>query len=259
MKRLPSRLERYYGSLIGLAVGDALGTAVEFCPPGSFPPVADLVGGGVFNLLPGQWTDDTSMALCLADSLIACGGFDPVDQMQSYLRWYQNGYLSSTGRCFDIGGTTRQALDNFARTGQAYSGSIDPYSAGNGSLMRLAPVVLFFASQPDQAIARAADSSRTTHAAPAAVDACRYMAALLVGALNEVSKEELLTEHYSPLNGYWKLHPLNRQVDAVAAGSFKLKKPPEIKGSGFVVASLEAALWAFQSSNSFEEGCLLAV
>lgn len=259
MESLPSRLERYHGSLFGLAVGDALGTAVEFCPPGSFTPVADLIGGGVFHLLPGQWTDDTSMALCLADSLVACGGFDPADQMQRYLRWYQNGYLSSTGQCFDIGGTTRQALENFVRTGQPYGGSTDPYSAGNGSLMRLAPVVLFFASQPEHAIQRAADSSRTTHAAPAAVDACRYMAALLVGALNGVSKDILLTGRYSPLDNHWKRHPLERQVDAVATGSFKRKDPPEIKGSGFVVASLEAALWAFYNSNSFEEGCLLAV
>lgn len=255
----PSRLERYRGSLFGLAVGDAVGTAVEFCPPGSWTPVTDMIGGGVFHLLPGQWTDDTSMALCLADSLIACGGFDPADQMQRYLRWYQNGYLSSTGRCFDIGGTTRQALENFARTGQPYSGSTDPYSAGNGSLMRLAPVVLFFASQPDQAIARAADSSRTTHAAPAAVDACRYMATLLIGALNGVCKDILLAGRYSPLDNYWKQHPLERQVEAVAAGSFKRKEPPDIKGSGFVVASLEAALWAFHNSNSFEEGCLMAV
>ena len=92
------RRARYQGSLLGLAVGDALGTTLEFCPPGTFGPVDSIRGGGPFRLKPGQWTDDTSMALCLADSLLACGTFDPADQMRRYVRWYRQGYLSSTGR-----------------------------------------------------------------------------------------------------------------------------------------------------------------
>ena len=91
------QLERFKGSLLGLAAGDALGTTVEFAEPGSFKPVEDMAGGGVFRLKAGQWTDDTSMALCLAESLIESGGFDPVDQMQRYAKWRNEGYLSSTG------------------------------------------------------------------------------------------------------------------------------------------------------------------
>ena len=74
---------RYRGSLLGLATGDALGTTLEFKSPGTFEPIHDMVGGGPFGLEPGQWTDDTSMALCLVESLISCEGFNPLDQMES--------------------------------------------------------------------------------------------------------------------------------------------------------------------------------
>lgn len=254
----PTLLERYRGSLLGLAAGDALGTTLEFRPPGTFTPLSDMVGGGPFGLLPGQWTDDTSMALCLAESLCQCDGFDPVDQLRRYLRWYRHGYMSSTGRCFDIGNTVRAALERFERTGEAYCGSAAPRAAGNGSLMRLAPVALMYAADPAVAIERCGESSRTTHQADAAVDACRYMGALMVGALSGASKDELLDERFSPLPGYWAEHPLCPPIDEVAAGSFRHREPPVIVGSGYVVRSLEAALWAFHKGDSFAEACLLA-
>jgi len=138
-------LDHYRGCLLGLAVGDALGTSVEFWARGSFEPVTDMRGGGHFRLNPGQWTDDTSMALCLAESLVNMNGFDALDQMQRYLRWRDDGYYSSTGRCFGIGKTTNDALARFSSTGKPMSGSTHPATAGNGSLMRLAPVPMFFA------------------------------------------------------------------------------------------------------------------
>ena len=165
---------------MGLAVEDALGTTLEYSAPGSFDPIDDLVGGEPFGLRAGQGTDDTSIALRLAMSLLESGGFDPQDQMRRYLRWFRQGYLSSTGECFDIGGTTRKALVRFERTGEPYCGPTDPYSAGNGSLMRLAPVPMYFAGDAREAIDRSADSCRTTHGAVEAVDACRYFAGLLV-------------------------------------------------------------------------------
>lgn len=251
--------DRFRGCLVGLAVGDAVGTTAEFCPPGSFEPVVDMVGGGRFNLLPGQWTDDTSMALCLAESLVECQGFDPVDQMQRYVSWRSQGHLSSNGRFFDIGRTVSQALDLFERTGEPFSGTTDPYSAGNGSLMRLAPVPMFYARQPLQAIQKSAESSRTTHGSPAAVDACRYMGALICGALAGASKDALLSSRYTSVPDYWKQFPLVGEIDEIACGSFKSRQPPEIKGTAYVVKSLEAALWAFFRSDSFRAGCLLAV
>jgi ADP-ribosyl-[dinitrogen reductase] hydrolase len=199
------------------------------------------------------------MALCLAESLIEKQGFDPVDQMERYVRWYHEGHLSSTGRCFGIGNTIRGALKRFEETREPFCGSTDPFSAGNGSIMRLAPVPMFFADNPLVAIEQAAESSRTNHGAQTAVDACRYMAGLIVGGLNGVEKSQLLAARYCPEPGYWETHPLCSEIDEIAAGSFKEKNLPEIKGSGYVVKSLEAALWAICQGNDFKEGALLVV
>lgn len=132
--------DRFVGCLLGLAVGDALGTTLEFKSPGTFAPINGMVGGGPFDLKPGEWTDDTSMALCLAESLIERPTFDPIDQLGRYVRWWREGYLSSNGVCFDIGSTVRSALTRFKQTPEPYCSSTDPNTAGNGSLMRLAPV-----------------------------------------------------------------------------------------------------------------------
>lgn len=255
----PTLPERYRGCMLGLAAGDALGTTLELRAPGSFAPVTDMVGGGPFGLKAGDWNDDTSMALCLAESLIEAGNFDPVDQMNRYLLWYRTGHLSSTGRCFDIGNTTRSALIEFERTADPFSGPTHPQSAGNGSIMRLAPVPLRFAADPEAAIDMSALSSKTTHGAVAAVDACRYLAGLILGAMSGAAKEELLSDRYSPVERYWEARPLAPEIDAIACGSFKHRDPPQIRGTGYVVDSLEAALWAFHRSSSFEEGCLMAV
>lgn len=251
-------IERFRGCLLGLAVGDALGTTLEFSRPGTFTPITDMIGGGPFRLRAGEWTDDTSMALCLATSLIEQGSFDPTDQMERYIRWYKEGYFSSIGTCFDIGNTTRSALHRFMGTNNPYSGSTNPDSAGNGSIMRLAPIPLYFVNLPFNAIVMAGESSRTTHGARTAIDACRYFSAIMVGALHGISKDQLLASRYSPVYGYWAAHPLVPEVDAIAAGSFKTKQPPEIKGSGYVVESLEAALWAFYQTDNYRDGCLLA-
>jgi ADP-ribosyl-[dinitrogen reductase] hydrolase len=251
--------DRYDGALLGLAAGDALGTTVEFRRPGTFEPVTDIVGGGPFDLEPGQWTDDTSMALCLAESLLERGGFDPVDQLQRYVRWFRHGHHSSTGSCFDIGNTVRDALTRFEDTGDPWSGSTDPHAAGNGSLMRVAPIPLFFLDVPEVAIARAADSSRTTHGAREAVDACRYYCGLMIGALKGLSKEELVSPLFTPVAAQWVQQPLAPKIEAIARGSFLRKEPPDIQGSGYVVHSMEAALWAFARSTSFSDGALLAV
>jgi ADP-ribosylglycohydrolase len=252
-------IERFRGCLLGLAAGDAVGTTLEFKPPGSFAPISDIVGGGPFQLKPGQWTDDTSMALCLAASLIECRGFDARDQMQRYVKWWREGYMSSTGFFFDIGGTTAEALRTFERTGNSFAGSTDEGKAGNGSLMRLAPVPMFYYKSPIEAIERAGESSRTTHGAQTAMDACRYFAGLLVGALAGVDKDTLLSPRYCPVEGYWDDHPLHPEIAAVADGSFQEKDPPKIRGTGHVVRSLEAALWAFDRASSFREAILLAV
>lgn len=136
---------RQRGMLLGLAIGDALGAAVEFQPPGSFEPVTGYRDGGPHGLDPGEWTDDTSMALALADS-IADVGWDINDQADRYLAWWKTGEYSVNGRVFDIGTTTVAALQRYRQSGDAStSGDTSDYSSGNGSIMRLAPVPLAYA------------------------------------------------------------------------------------------------------------------
>lgn len=252
---MPSPIDRFRGALLGLAVGDALGATVEFHTRGFFPPLTDMIGGGPHDVEPGQWTDDTSMALCLAESLIESREFDPADQMRRYVRWWREGYNSSKGYCFDIGNTTREALARFETTGDPYSGDTHPGTAGNGSLMRLAPVALRYADH-DTAVARAADSSRTTHAAAEAVDACRLFASLLHGALSGLDKEQLMPAARAALASQGPLAP---SIEAIAAGSFNDKDEQTIRSSGYVVHTLEAALWAFFRTSTFRDGVLMAV
>lgn len=252
---------RFRGCLLGLAAGDAVGTTVEFEGPGTFPPVTDMVGGGPFHLKPGEWTDDTSMALCLAESLIERRSFDPHDQMTRYVAWWRTGHLGSNGRCFDIGNTVKAALTKFTASGEPYCGSTAENTAGNGSLMRLAPMPMALAADPEKAIELAALSSRTTHGARVSVDACRYMTGLMIGALRGATKEQLLSPLYSPTadgSRYWEEHPLCPEIEAIARGSFR-REPPEIKGTGYAAHSLEAALWAFATTDDFAGGCLAAV
>jgi ADP-ribosyl-[dinitrogen reductase] hydrolase len=248
-----ARADRFRGCLLGLAVADAVGTTVEFKGRGTFPPVTDMTGGGPFDLPKGAWTDDTSLALCLATSLVEQGGFDPRDQMDRYLRWYHEGYLSSTGRCFDIGNATRAALARYARSGDPFSGATDEHSAGNGSIMRLAPVPMFYAGDPAAAVAQAAESSRTTHAAAECVDACRLLAAVLAAALNGGGKEALL---FGPHD---VLPPLTPKIQAIAGGAWREKELDQIRGSGYVVDSLEAALWCFWRTDNYRDAVLAAV
>ncbi|NWC96437.1 MULTISPECIES: ADP-ribosylglycohydrolase family protein [unclassified Pseudomonas] len=242
--------DRYRGSLLGLACGDAVGTTVEFMRRGSFAPVTDMVGGGPFQLLPGQWTDDTSMALCLAESLLRKNGFDAADQMGRYLNWWKWGYLSSTGECFDIGTTVRDALAEYQLSGDPFAGSTDPYSAGNGSMMRLAPLVLFYFPDAERLREFTVASSRTTHGALEAIECCLVLAECLANALRGDPKAQVVNVDYLNLS--------QPKVAAIAGGHYLDKARSNIVGSGYAVASLEAALWCFHHTDSFAEAVLVA-
>jgi ADP-ribosyl-[dinitrogen reductase] hydrolase len=209
-----------------------------------------MVGGGPFSLNPGEWTDDTSMALCLAASLLECGGFDAADQLRRYVLWRDEGYMSSNGRCFDIGGTVSGALSRFELTGDPYSGATHPQSAGNGCIMRLAPVPMYYADSHDRAVLSAAESSRTTHAATECLEACRLLASMLFKALNGADKEAILNAEDLSLT--------ESRIKSIAGCEYVDKDSSEIRGSGYVVESLEAALWCFHRSDTFEEAVLTA-
>lgn len=247
-----TRINRARGCLLGLAVGDAIGTTVEFKARGTFSPVTDMTGGGPFDLKKGEWTDDTSMALCLGASLLATG-FNKHDQMSRYLRWYHHGYFSSNGRCFDIGMTTRSALHRYEADGNPNAGSSDSRSAGNGCIMRLAPVPIMFMDAENQASLLSAEQSMTTHAATECLEASWLFGGMLVRALQgQCSKQQILLSN--PNENY----PISsRRLQAIAKGEYFESNIDEIRGSGYVVDSLEAALWCFYSTDNFK-GAILA-
>jgi ADP-ribosyl-[dinitrogen reductase] hydrolase len=248
-------LSRLRGCLLGLACGDAVGTTAEFRARGSFQPVSDMTGGGPFKLSAGEWTDDTAMALCLATSLVERGEFDAGDQMDRYVRWWKEGYLSSNGRCFDIGSTVRNALGRFISTGDPFSGSTDPMSSGNGCIMRLAPVPIFYHAEYATAVQMSGKSSRTTHASLESVAASRLFGALLHKALAGRGKAEILLGFTVEEIRFLNLPP---SLEAVARGAYRRKEADQIRGSRYVVESLEAALWCFHTTGAFEEAILAA-
>lgn len=248
---MTSQLDRFRGCLLGLACGDAVGTTVEFRSRGSFTLLTDMVGGGPFRLKPGQWTDDTSMALCLAKSLTELRRFDPHDQMTRYVRWWKEGYCSATGSCFDIGGTTSSALAAFQRTGDPFSGPTHDRSLGNGSIMRLAPVPLFFYPDHEQAVTMAGESSRTTHGHPHCIDACKLLAAILCRLLDGGGKASVV---FDDSGHRWP----TAEVIEIARGGYRTRDQAAIEGSGYVIKSLEAALWSFATTESFEDAILRA-
>lgn len=220
-------LDRFRGCLLGLAIGDALGTTVEFRARGTFAPVTEIVGGGPFGLEPGEWTDDTPMALCLATSLVELNRFDPQDQMEQYCRWPDHGYRSSNGRCFDIGGTVASALQRYRRSGNAFAGSTDTQSAGNGCFMRLAAVPIFSFPDRTAAIRYSGESSRTTHGANECLDACRLLGSMIYRALGGGSKEAVLLGDAETFQG-------SPQISAIARGEDHRLLESDIRGSGSV-------------------------
>ncbi|TXN72804.1 ADP-ribosylglycohydrolase family protein [Methylobacterium sp. WL8] len=270
----PGVLERARGALLGFAVGDALGTTLEFSRRDILPQHTEMTGGGPFQLAPGEWTDDTSQQLALAESLLHAPGFDPADLMTRFVAWFRNGDNSCTGQCFDVGIATREALVRFERNGDPYAGSTDPDTAGNGSLMRLAPVALVTLHNPGEAERIAEAQSRTTHGAPQAVEACAYFVQLLREAI--LGQPDVLrprpwigadTDGLRPrhfISGMDDdLTPVKRTGDAaiheIAQGSWRGKTRKQIRSSGYVLHTLEAALWAVGTTTTFEEAVTLAV
>ena len=241
--------DRALGAFLGLAVGDAVGTTLEFSRRDVQPRLRDMTGGGPFALPPGAWTDDTAMALALADSLTDAGKLDCRDLMDRFTRWWCNGEYSCTGTCFDIGNATREALARYSRTGEPIAGSTDPRTAGNGSLMRLAPVAVRFWNERARLIDTAADQSRTTHGAEEAVDACRVFAELLADAIAGSPRTAVLAP--KPFEGA-------PAVASIVAGSWRGRRREEIRSSGYVVHTLEAALWSVARTGDFRNAVLLA-
>lgn len=236
------RRDRAIGALLGLAVGDVVGAAIEFSPRPDAAVLSDMVGGGPFGLEPGQWTDDTAMALALADSLLADPDLDPADLMTRFVSWWRDGTYSCTGDCFDIGIATSAALGAFERTGDPIAGSTRPEHSGNGALMRLAPVAIRHWRDPARLERVAARQTRTTHGSPDTLDASVIFAELIARAVAGEPAQEVLT---------------TPAVQRVKGGFLGLPRDA-VRGSGWVVHSLQAALWAVARTTTFRDAVLLA-
>ena len=236
------------GAMVGMAVGDAVGTTLEF-QLRDRATITDMVGGGPFSLQPGQWTDDTSMALCLAQALVEQGDFKPHAFADELVAWYREGRHSPTGTCFDIGNTTRRAIESYIATGTTSEAPAEFSSSGNGSLVRAAPAAIFTRGNFQRMWTIAGAQSAVTHRAVHAVSAAQFFSAKIWDALNGASKEEAL----SP-----RVLPVTSRVLLVNAGEYKTKARSEISSSGFAIDTLEAALWSVWTTGNFEDAVLTA-
>ncbi|MEG3219930.1 ADP-ribosylglycohydrolase family protein [Vibrio gigantis] len=256
-------VNRAQGALVGLALGDALGTTLEFIPKHAVNPISDICGGGPFNLEAGQWTDDTSMALCLADSLLECSKHNAKDQVERYLEWRSNGYNAVNGHCFDIGFTISSALNTYLRTGDPESGGTESNSTGNGSIMRLAPIAIFYAQSKGytehDVQHYSAQSSLITHREPRCVEACKILGHLLSQAMLGFQTKTSLIENL--IEAFIQTKPSEATqtlLNAISIAVDPNTSRDHIFGRGYVVDSLQAAIWCFLQSDSFEQGALLA-
>ena len=238
---IDARQDRAVGALLGLAAGDAIGTTLEFTTKPKEPFVYDMVGGGPFQLEAGQWTDDTAMACALAESLLAFPELNPTDLMLQFVDWYRNGTYSCTGSCFDIGLTTREALERFEQTGDPLAGSPDPNKSGNGALMRLSPVAIRFWDDPINLFEAARLQTMTTHGSPECIEASLIFADMLADAIAGKPLHEILAgKTAARIKGGWNVHR------------------DQITGSGYVVQSLQAAVWAVARTTNFRSAVLMA-
>jgi ADP-ribosyl-[dinitrogen reductase] hydrolase len=245
--------ERYQGAMLGLAVGDALAAATQFRRPGSFAPVGDLLGGGPFDLPRGAWSDDTAMALCLAESLAEREQFDAADQLERYLRWQREGYRSATGQCLGITASTARALTVALVQPRRAAGSHDPAQLDPEPLSRVAPVILHAYPEPEAAVALAAEAARSTCQSPLVLDACRLLGAMLHAALSGEPRERVL----APRAALFGKRALRSNVAAIAGRDFGAGYTPPAADGG-VLSVLELACWCLASTRSFHEGALRA-
>ena len=219
--------DRVKGMLWGLIVGDAFGSPIQFSGKDSHPWITEMVECPVFDLPPGYWTDDGSMAMCVMDSYVRKGGYDLKDIGDTFVRWYRDGYLSSMdGQSFDVGGATAMAMHEIAR-GNLVNGPED--SQGNGSIMRFAPSYL---------IARALNRSEIMHE----VSDLTHASARVREVVDRFAA--VLDEHLD-----------NKCTTARSAYATR----EEVNNSGWAVSTLEAALWAFNTTETFEDGMISAV
>lgn len=237
--------------MLGLAIGDALGAPVEFMQRGTFTPVKDFAPTPRWGLDAGVWTDDTIMAVCLADSLIAARGYDSWAAMDEYDAWYSKGKHTPHGYCFDIGNQTVMALHRY-HTPLPYitQGERRSEAAGNGSVMRLAPAAIVAARvEAERGDRLLSYSARETHYSHEAEEATVIYGRMMGAALRgEQDKYKILQAALGAPDQYDLLGMLAQTSPQTP-----------VSGAGYVRLSVQAAWWAFISTDTFEACVLEAV
>ena len=242
---------RSIGAFVGLAIGDALGAPIQFMRRDTYEHVTGYSAGGTYNLDPGYWTDDTSMALCLAETLLSKGSYDPVDFGDRLVRWVDEGYNSSLPKCFDIGQTTLRAISAYRRFGHEDCGVTGEWAGGNGSIMRLAPVPIFY--QEDNRLADEVSVTQgiLTHNHEVPNDGCRLLSKIIFEGIRTGDKGAALSSVETLRVADKISHVRNRE--------YEKKERDDIKSDGYVVSTLEAAMWSVWKTDNFEDALLLAV
>ncbi|MDD4658349.1 MAG: ADP-ribosylglycohydrolase family protein [Eubacteriales bacterium] len=257
--------------IMGLCVADALGVPVEFMARGTLDanPVVGMRAYGTYNQPAGTWSDDTSMTLCLADSL--CRGLDYNDIMQNFLKWFQRGEFTPFGAAFDIGNTTRQALKRFEQGAAPLEcGGNTEHDNGNGSLMRILPLLFYLQSiygrefyQKDEAFAVIHKVSALTHAHKRSQIACGIyilVAAMLPGEIN--LREAINLGIGKAMEYYRKQEWFAEELilyERVEDKGFAELLPENIRSGGYVVDTLEAAIWCLLNTENYKDCVLKAV
>lgn len=243
--------DRALGAFVGLAIGDALGAPVEFCRRDTFEPVTGMRAGGYFELPVGAWTDDTAMALCLAESLLEHPQLDLKDLLDRFCLWASKGANTSTGVCVGIGQNTLRVLGNYHRNGELFAPETRQKSDGNGAIMRLAPVAVRHWRAPFEAKRIAVQQSRATHYSDLSAGACEALASALCTLISGDAWEQ--ASKPDPAD-HWP-----ESIKAIALENWDERDRDSIHSTGFVVHTLEAAMWAVDTTSSFAAALLKAV
>ncbi len=276
--RLPNNREvsmkqKIYNALYGAIVADALGVPVEFLPRETLKenPVTDMIGFGTYDLPKGSWSDDSSMMLCLTESIGRLGKIDYDDIMKNFSAWFNESAFTPDNKLFDIGGSCQKAIMN-------YLNGIPPLDCGpkgennngNGSLMRIAPLPLYLfqkygedAMKNEEVFDIIHNVSSLTHAHPISLIGCDIYCAFMLEILNGTSKSELLQKAVKAIDSFVKMHSEYAKAfskhDRITYQNFINLPEDQIKSSGYVVDTLEAALWCFLSTDNYKDCVLKAV
>jgi len=252
-------------ALFGIAVGDALGVPVEFKSRGflKIQPVTGMQGYGTHGQPAGTWSDDSSLTFCLAESLFY--GYNTKDIAKRFVMWFKQAYWTAWGNVFDIGNTTHTAILNLiSGIEPVRAGEDDEYSNGNGSLMRILPLAFYLKNKSiDERFKITQEVSSITHRHIRSVIACFIYIEYAINLINGLDKILAYNKMQESVNNFLDKNPVlfeeRANFDNVLKSRIENLSESQIRGSGYVIHSLEAAFWCILRNNNFKDTVLEAV